>query len=59
MTIRRGNHPHVDARLHRVGADALDFAGLEKSKQQSLHPRARLADLVHEHGTAVSQLQRA
>ena len=59
VAIRRGDDAHVDARLNRVGADALNLAGLEKPQQQSLHARARLADFVHEHRAAMRQLERA
>ena len=56
--IGRGDDAHVDARLDLIGADALNFAGLEESEQQALHARARLADFVHEDGAAVRLLER-
>ncbi len=40
-------------------ADPLDFTALEEAKQQALHPRARLADFVHEHRAPVRHFQHA
>ena len=51
--------PHVDTRLGPVRSDALDLAVLEKSEQQPLHPRAHLADFVHEDRAAVCLLEHA
>ena len=45
LTIGGGDHPDVDASMRPIGADALNFAGLEKAKQHRLHARTHLARL--------------
>ena len=45
--------------LRLLAADGLDFAALEKSQQQGLHPQAHLADFVEKQRAAVGQLQLA
>ena len=59
IAIGRGDHPHIDAVLNLIGSDPLNLAGLEKPQQQALHPRAGLADFVHEDGAAMGLLERA
>ena len=42
-----------------VGADALNFAGLEEAQQHDLHARAHLADFVEEDGAVRRHLEQA
>ena len=42
-----------------LGADLLDFAGLEEPEQQPLHPQRHLADLVEEDRAVVGHLELA
>ena len=42
-----------------LGADLLDFAGLEEPQQQALHPQRHLADLVEEDRAVVGHLELA
>ncbi len=44
LAVRRNNHPNVSNMT--ATADRLDFAGLEKAKQQPLQARRHRADLV-------------
>ena len=59
VAIGRGDQPDVDARVRAVGADALNFAGLEEAQQHDLHARAHLADFVEEHGAVRRHLEQA
>ena len=59
VAVRRGEHANVDAGVRAVGADALQLAGFEESKQRRLHAQAHLADLVEEHGAVVGRLEDA
>jgi len=40
-----------------IGADALDFARLEKAEEQRLHAQAHLAHFVHEDRAAMGHLE--
>ena len=51
--VGRGDDANIDPVLNLIRSDALDFSGLEKSEEQALHSRARLAHLIHKHGAAV------
>ena len=57
--VGRRNHAHVHAARGLVGADFLQFAGLEKPQQQPLHPQRHLADFVEEDGAVMRQLELA
>ena len=49
----------VDVAGAAVGADALNFAGLEEAQQQALHAQGHLADFVEEHRAHVRRLELA
>jgi hypothetical protein len=55
--IRGGDYPHVHARLDLIRANALNLPGFQKSKEETLHPRAGLPDLIHEHRSTVRLLE--
>ena len=44
---------------HPLGADLLDFAGLEEAQQQALHAQRHLPDFVEEDGAVVGHLELA
>ena len=56
--VGRGDDPDVDD-VDDPAADALDLAGLERSKQFDLGLERKLADLVEEQGRAVGILEAA
>ena len=54
-----GDDAHVDDRCAPFGADALNFAVLQKPQQRGLHLKAHLPDFVHEDRAAVRLLEPA
>jgi hypothetical protein len=56
ISVGRGDHAHVDAQ-ELVGADALDFAFLERAQELRLHRERELTDLVEEERAAVGDLE--
>ena len=44
---------YIDCRIHAVGADALNVAVLQESKERRLHWQAHFADFVEEHRAAM------
>jgi hypothetical protein len=48
VPVGRREDAYVDSPARAVGADLLQFAGLEEAQQQALHPQRHLADLVEE-----------
>jgi hypothetical protein len=59
IAIGRGDDAHVDAGVHAIGADALQFAGFEEPQQDCLHARAHLADFVEKDGAVGRRLEDA
>ena len=60
VPVGGADDPHVDAIGGAVvGADRLDFARLQESQQQRLHPQRHLADLVEEQRALVGLLEEA
>ena len=59
VTICRGDEPHVDAGMAPVGADALNFSGLQEAEQHHLHARAHLAHFVQKHRSVGGHLEEA
>ena len=59
IAIGRGDQADVDARVRAVGADALNFAGLEEAEEHHLHARAHLADFVEEDGAVRRHFEQA
>ena len=59
VAMRRADHADVDVTRAAVGADALNFAGLEEPQQQALHAQRHLADFVEEHRAHVGRLELA
>ena len=59
VAVRGADDADVDVAGAAVGADALDFAGLEEAQQQALHAQRHLADFVEEHRAHVRRLELA
>ncbi len=59
VPVRRRHHAHVGRLGHPLGADLLDFAGLEEPEQETLHAQRHLADFVEEDGAVVGHLELA
>ena len=59
IPVRRRHDAHVGRLGHPLGADLLDFAGLEEPQQQTLHPQRHLADFVEEDRAVVGHLELA
>ena len=59
VAVRRRDDADIGVGTEIVGADGLNFAALEKSQQERLHPQAHVADFVEKERAPIRQLELA
>ena len=59
IAIGGGDNPDIHARDHMVGANFLNFAGLEEPQQQALHAQGHFPYFIQKHRAVVGDLELA